>query len=255
MTETRTASGTPAARPEVPPTNPVARAVYRAITHLSRDLFGGPRPWRQSWVIDVHKGATGPLVVLLMLTYGNTTTPAWIYLALHGSYGLAWVIKDRIFPDRSWQVRVTIGGAAVTFLGLSLYWLLPFLLVSGVVGTPPSPAVMAAAVAVYAVGLTLMLGADAQKYFTLQLRNGLIQDGFFRHMRHPNYLGEMLVYAAFALVVNHWLAWAILGAMWLALFLPRMLAIEASLARFPTWPTYHARTGFLLPRSTGRSFR
>lgn len=237
-----------AVRHEVAPASPLARAAYRTITHLSRDLLGGPRPWRQSWVIDVHKGATGPLVALLMLAYGNTTTAAWVYLALHGSYGLAWVLKDRTFPDRTWQQRITFGGAGITFLGLSLYWLLPFFLVSGTVGTPPSPAVIAAAITAYAVGLVLMLGADAQKHFTLRLRNGLIQDGFFRYVRRPNYLGEMLIYSSFALMVNHWLAWVVLGAVWLVLFLPRMLAIEASLSRFPEWPAYRARAGFLLPR-------
>lgn len=239
----------------VQPRRPAARATYRAVLYLSRDLFGGPRPFRQSWVIDFHKGVTGLFVALLMLAYGNTTTAAWIYLALHGGYGLAWVVKDRTFPDRYWQERITLGGVAVTFLGLSLYWLLPFFLVSGLVGTAPPPALMAAAIAVYTAGLVFMLGADAQKHFTLRERSSLIQDGFFRYMRHPNYLGEMLVYSAFALMVNHWLPWIVLAAVWLVVFLPRMLAIEASLARYPAWPAYHARTGFLFPRLPGTRSR
>lgn len=230
------------------PEQPLARAIHRAVLYLSRDLFGGPRPLRQSWVIDVHKGLTGPFVGLLMLAYGNGTTAAWIYLALHGGYGLAWVLKDRTFPDRDWRAHITFSGALVTFLGLSLYWLLPFFLVSGIGGGPPSAVLMAAAIAVYTIGLVLMLGADAQKHFILRERSELIQDGFFRYMRHPNYLGEMLVYSAFAMLVNHWLAWVVLAAMWLVLFLPRMLAIEASLARYRAWPAYRAHTGFLLPR-------
>ncbi|MEJ2678614.1 MAG: DUF1295 domain-containing protein, partial [Gemmatimonadota bacterium] len=233
-------SGRRGARSGVQRERPLARAVHHAVLYLGRDLFGGPRPFRQSWVIDVHKGATGLLVGLLMLAYGNTTTAAWIYLALHGSYGVAWVVKDRTFPDRDWQARITLGGAAVTFLGLSFYWLLPFFLVSGLVGTAPPPALMAAAIAVYTAGLVLMLGADAQKNFTLQERSGLVEDGFFRYVRHPNYLGEMLVYSAFALMVNAWLPWIILVAFWLVVFLPRMLAIEASLARYPAWPADHA---------------
>jgi protein-S-isoprenylcysteine O-methyltransferase Ste14 len=237
------------------PHQPLARALHRAVLYLSRDLFGGPRPFRQSWVIDVHKGMTGPFVGLLMLAYANNTTAAWIYLALHGGYGLAWVVKDRTFPDRDWQVRITFGGALVTFLGLSLYWLLPFFLVSGILGGPPSPPLVAAAIAVYTVGLVLMLGSDAQKHFILRERSILVQDGFYRYVRHPNYLGEMLVYSGFALLVNHWLPWLILGVMWAVLFLPRMLAIDASLARYPDWPAYHARTGFLVPRLRRRTSR
>ncbi len=237
------------------PEGRVARAAHRAVLYLSRDLFGGLRPFRQSWVIDVHKGVTGPFVALLMLAYGNGSAAAWIYLALHGGYGLAWVVKDRTFPDQGWQARITLGGAVVTFLGLSLYWLLPFFLVSGLVGTAASPALMAAAVVAYTFGLVLMLGADAQKYFTLRERNGLIRDGFYRYVRHPNYLGEMLVYSGFALLVNHWLPWLILGAIWAVLFLPRMLAIDASLARYPDWAAYRARAGFLLPRLWNRGER
>jgi len=110
-------------------------------------------------------------------------------------------------------------------------------------------------VVAYTFGLVLMLGADAQKYFTLRERNGLIRDGFYRYVRHPNYLGEMLVYSGFALLVNHWLPWLILGAIWAVLFLPRMLAIDASLARYPDWAAYRARAGFLLPRLWNRGER
>ena len=35
---------------------------------------------------------------------------AWIYLAMHGSYGLVWILKDLAFPDPNWQNRITIGG-------------------------------------------------------------------------------------------------------------------------------------------------
>ncbi|HKJ92011.1 MAG TPA: DUF1295 domain-containing protein [Longimicrobiales bacterium] len=219
--------------------------------HLTRDFLGGPRPLKQSWVIDAHKGLTGPFVALLMLAYSNGSPAAWLYLALHGGYGLAWVAKDRLFPDRAWRARVTLGGALVTFVGLSLYWAAPFLLVSGAAGATPVP-VRAAAVVVFTVGLVLMLGADAQKHAALRRGAGLIQTGFFRRTRHPNYLGEMLVYATFALLVEHWLPWAILAAVWLVLFLPRMLAIDASLARYPDWAAYRARTGFLLPSLSGR---
>ena len=40
--------------------------------------------------------------------------------------------------------------------------------------------------------------ADAQKYFTLRLKRGLITDGMYRYIRHPNYLGEMMLYGSFA---------------------------------------------------------
>jgi len=45
-----------------------------------------------------------------------------------------------------------------------------------------------------------MIAAEAQKYFTLRLESGLITDGVFRYVRHPNYLGEMMIYGSFALM-------------------------------------------------------
>ena len=52
------------------------------------------------------------------------TVTAWTYLALHGSYGLIWLLKDVVMPDARWQTRITFGGAFMTFaLVLGLYWL------------------------------------------------------------------------------------------------------------------------------------
>ena len=62
----------------------------------------------------------------------------------------------------------------------------------------------------------------------------------------------MMIYGAFAAVVGHWLPWAILAGVWLLVFLPNMLAIEASLARYPAFEAWKRRTGFLLPKLGGR---
>jgi hypothetical protein len=50
--------------------------------------------------------------------YHDTTTAAWIYLAMHGTYGLVWIIKDVAFPDRSWQARITILGSINAFISV-----------------------------------------------------------------------------------------------------------------------------------------
>lgn len=227
-----------------------AVALHRAASRLSTGLPGGPRPLRLATLINLQKGATGPFVLGLMWAYDVWTAAAWAYLAIHGAYGACWLIKDRAFPDRRWEARITLGGAALTFAGvLGLYWVLPWLLLSGAAGPPERPGwLLAVAVAAHTVGLALMLGADAQKYFTLRLRPGLVTDGFYARTRNPNYLGEMILYGSYALVVRHWAAWAILAWVWLGLFLPSMLVKDASLSRHPGWHAWKARTGLLLPR-------
>ena len=83
---------------------------------------------------------------------------------------------------------------------------------------------------------------------TLQVKRGLIDTGFFRHVRHPNYLGEMMIYGSYALLVGHWFPWAVLAWVWLGVFATNMAMKEASMSRYPQWAEYKARTGMLLPK-------
>ena len=92
-----------------------------------------------------------------------------------------------------------------------------------------------------------MIAADAQKFFTLRAQPGLITDGMFRYIRHPNYLGEMLVYGSFALMVWHWLPWLVLAIVWICVFAVNMVMKEASLSRYPGWGEYRRRSWWLLP--------
>lgn len=219
--------------------------------YMSEDFLGGPRVLKLAWVVNFQKGGTAPFVLSLMAAYGNWSAEAFTYLALHGSYGLLWIVKDVVFPDPNWQKKVTFGGALNAFaLVLGPYWAMPFLVVSGTLGprAAASPALLGAAVALHTIGVAVMFGADAQKYFTLAHARGLITTGFFARIRHPNYLGEMMLYGAYALLVRHWIAWAILGWVWLQVFLPNMKNKEASMSRYPEWDAYAARTGMLLPR-------
>lgn len=247
-----------------PPTEPTAVPSWAAtMSRASTMAIPGAAPgrgMRLNVAIDVHKLMTGPFVLALMIAFGVYTGPAWIYLALHGSYGVAWLIKDTTFPDRQWQRRVRWRGVLAAWAFLSLYWVAPVILVLGTAGvldvgawTPPPPPWLAAAVFVYSLGLMVMIGADIQKNATLLARGrGLITGGFYARTRHPNYLGEMLVYSAFALVAGHWLPWLILAGAWLLFFVPNMLAIDASLRRYAEYGAWRERTGFLLPRIAGR---
>lgn len=222
-------------------------AVDRLNRHLSQDLLGGPRVVKLAWVINLQKGGTALFVLALILAQRSTSTAAWVYLALHGAYGLCWLMKDAAFPDATWQRRVTIGGALASFaLVLGPYWVAPYVLITS--GRPdPSNTFLAGVIALHTLGLAIMIAADAQKHFTLAHRRGLIETGMFRHVRHPNYLGEMMIYGSYALLAGHWLPWVILGWIWSQLFMVNMLVKEASMSRHPGWSAYRARTGMLLP--------
>ena len=99
----------------------------------------------------------------------------------------------------------------------------------------------------YGLGCAIMIAADAQKFFTLRLRRGLITDGMHRYVRHPNYLGEIMIYGSFAMMIWHWLPALVLAWVWLGLFAVNMIMKEASMSRYPEWPSYKKRTWWLIP--------
>jgi protein-S-isoprenylcysteine O-methyltransferase Ste14 len=228
-----------------------AAAIGRINYYIANDLGGGVRPWKLAWVINFQKAGTFPFLGLLMAWYHNTTTAAWIYLAMHGSYGLVWIIKDLTFPDPKWQRRITIGAGIASFLGvLAWYWVFGWLLISGV-SRPKYPlsnyAWFCLCISLCILGCAIMMAADAQKYFTLRVKPGLITDGMYRYIRHPNYLGEMMIYGSFALMVWHWLPFIVLTCVWTWLFAVNMVLKEASMSRYAAWAEYKRRTWWLLP--------
>ena len=230
-----------------------ARLMRRTTDYLSRDCLEalGGRPLKFAWVINVQKAGTFLFLGALLALYGTSNPAAWIYLALHGTYGLVWLLKDLAFPDPSWQQRITIAGGINAFLFvLGPYWVIGWLLISGVsrpVYPLPQWAWFALCISLCMFGSALMIAADAQKFFTLRVRRGLITDGVHRYVRHPNYLGEMMIYGSFALLAWHWLPVLILAWVWIGLFAVNMIYKEASLSRYPEWADYRKRSWWLIP--------
>lgn len=199
--------------------------------------------------INLHKGLTFFVILGLMLAYQNFTLGPWVYLALHSTYGGIWLLKDRMFPDQQWEQEMPWLQGLLAFMLINLYWVAPFILISGE-NIPPLPLV-AAAISLNILGVFLAYGSDAQKYYTLKYRSGLITEGFFARCRNPNYLGEILIYSAFAILVQHWLPVIILASFIAAVFVPNMLKKEQSLSRYPEFAEYKTRSGLLLPKLFG----
>lgn len=236
-----------------PPTAaPIWAQRLRGFTdHASKDFLGGPRLLKFSWVINFQKAGSFLFFGLLIWRYGNASAAAWVYLAMHGGYGLAWLIKDLAFPDPSWQVRITFGGALTAFATvLGPYWAFGWLLISRTAPPAyplPQPAWFALCISLCLLGTVVMVAADAQKFYTLRARPGLITDGMYRWVRHPNYLGELAVYASLALMVWHWFPPLVLACVWSGVFSVNLVMKEASLARHPGWADYRRKTWWLIP--------
>ena len=202
---------------------------------------------KQRHFIDAHKAATGPFVLLLMALYRQWDNPtAWIYLALHGMYGILWVLKGRFFPDKQWEQPAGWRFALVAWGGLSVYWVAPWLL--AVRGVQAPPWYLATCVALYVIGVFLHFTADMQKHMWLKLRPGeLLTEGLWRRLRNPNYLGELLIYLGFGLLARHWLPIALLGLFVAVYWLPNMRRKDRSLARYPDFAAYRLRSWLFIP--------
>ena len=219
--------------------------------YLSKDFLGGPRPWKFAWIINFQKGGSFFFFGFLIWYYQNTSTAAWVYLALHGGYGLVWLIKDLTFPDPNWQIKITIGAGINAFAAvLGLYWVFGWLLISRTsqpVYPLPEAVWFALCISLCLLGSVIMIAADAQKFYTLRLQRGLITDGMHRWVRHPNYLGEMMIYGSFAMLAWHWFPVLVLAWVWLGLFAVNMVMKEASMSRYPDWAAYKKRSWWLVP--------
>ena len=196
--------------------------------------------------INLHKGLTFIFVIALMIIYQNFTIGAWVYLALHGTYGILWLLKDRIYPDKQWEQEIPLIVGILSFFIINLYWVAPFILISS--GSIPSSPLIAAAISINILGVFLHYSSDAQKYYTLKYKSGLIEEGFFARCRNTNYLGEICIYLGFALLAQHWLPFVILGIFVAIIFVPNMLKKDKSLSRYPEFDNYKANSGLLLPK-------
>ena len=228
-----------------------AQTMRRWTDYLVKDFGGGPRPWKFAWVINFQKLATIPLFGIFVAWYHNFSVAAWIYLAIHGTYGVIWIIKDLTSPDSNFHKRITIGACIASLLSvLGWYWVFGWLLISGA-SRPryplPDYAWFCLCVSLCIMGCVIMIAADAQKYFTLRIKRGLITDGMYRFIRHPNYLGEMMTCGSFALMVWHWLSFLVLAWIWGGLFAVNMTLKEASMSRFPDWVEYKRHSWWLRP--------
>jgi protein-S-isoprenylcysteine O-methyltransferase Ste14 len=202
---------------------------------------------RQKHFIDSHKAVTGLVVLLLIAGYGQWRNPtAWVYLALHGVYGVLWGLKSRFFPDQQWERPTGIGYGLVIWAALSLYWLAPWLLTARGVQAPPW--YLALCVATYTFGVFLHFAADMQKHTTLRLRPGvLMTDGLWARVRNPNYFGELLIYLGFGLLAMHWAPLLVLLLFIACVWLPNMRRKDRSLARYPEFAAYRARSKLFIP--------
>ena len=208
---------------------------------------------KYKFYIDTHKGATF-FYILSLIYFFNAfdNILAMVYLAIHGSYGFFWVLKSRIFPDKTWEVKVPLYYGFVIWFGLSLYWIAPWIIVSGffydISMISNLNIIIASSIFLYAFGVFLHFTSDMQKFTRLKSKPGqLIDDGLFRRCRNINYFGELLIYSSFALLAMHWIPWVVLLFFIVLVWAPNMLRKDKSLAKYDNFEDYKKGSKLFIP--------
>lgn len=197
--------------------------------------------------INIFKGLNG-LFILGMMAYFDTwqNLTAWVYLGLHGSYGIIWVLKSFFFPDKSWERPIHWLAGVGIWVALALYLLAPLLLIARDVQAQGW--YIAFCIALFVIGVFLHIASDMQKFTALQLKpEHLITDGLFARLRNPNYLGELLIYGSLALLSLHWLPFIVLALYLFIYWIPNMLRKDRSLSRYPEFEQYKRKSKLLIP--------
>ena len=197
-------------------------------------------------IINLHKGLTVFVVAGLMMFYKNYSIAAWVYLSLHGTYGILWLLKEKIFPDPYFKEKINFVTSITGFIFLGSYWIAPFILISSQKSV--SSPIIEASIYINIIGVFLHFSSDAQKYFTLRIQKELIKDGFFKNIRNTNYLGEILIYLSFAILSMSYIPFLILALFFFVVFLPRMIKKDKSLTKYSSFKEYKQISGLLFPK-------
>lgn len=205
---------------------------------------------KQKYPIDFAKGITWLIIIGLIYYFNQSNNlTAWIYFCLHGSYGIMWVMKSNIFPDKTWERKAGISYTLLITFGLMIYRAPAFIIT--MTSHEASLQILVSAIILFSFGVYYHFVSDMQKYIFLKYNSGLITDGLWKQCRHPNYFGELLIYSSFLMLTIEsslwWVPVLILSIFIFIIWVPGMKRIDKSLSRFEGHEAYKNKTAFIIP--------
>ncbi len=203
----------------------------------------------QLTAINVAKIVTILCLITLALIYGINDYRQVIYLCLHISYVLWWLLEQWLFPQRRQQIFTEKVGI-LTFIGVLLFVGVFYSLPGYFAFTNSNPISylsVAIALPLYIFGSLINTGADVQKMVAKSMGSGLVKDGIWRSVRHVNYLGDLMRYTSFSVIAGE--LWAfLLPVVITLLYLQRISQKEQAMgAKYPEFAAYQQKSSRLLP--------
>jgi protein-S-isoprenylcysteine O-methyltransferase Ste14 len=198
--------------------------------------------------INIAKVLTIVLLLIFSFVFGIQDLRQVIYLCLHVSYCLWWLLEQWLFPQRRqiFSEPVGIGGLILSLLFVGTFYSLPgYLAFTNPV--PLSAIATAVALPLYIFGTLINATADIQKLTAKQYGAELVRDNIWRFSRNINYFGDLLRYLSFAVVAGS--LWAYLvPAVILMVYLQRISQKEQSMsAKYQNYADYQKSSSLLIP--------
>jgi protein-S-isoprenylcysteine O-methyltransferase Ste14 len=203
----------------------------------------------QLQAINIAKVTTIAALLIPTFALGFDSLRVVIYLSLHISYCIWWLLEQALFPSRARHVFTELVNplqASAVVLYVGIFYALPGWLAMAN-DQPLRPWVIALGLVLFSFGSLLNTSADVQKCTAKDLGVGLVADGAWRRVRHVNYLGDLLRYSSFAVIAGVVWAW-LLPASVLLLYLPRMRRKDMGMAeRYPEFEAWRSSSWWLIP--------
>jgi steroid 5-alpha reductase family enzyme len=202
---------------------------------------------KHKYYMNMNKGITLFVMLLFIYIYNQWQNPtAFVYVALHGTYGILWLLKSMIFPDKAWEKKVSLWFGLLSWFTLVLYWIPGWMLMSRNINAPAW--YLGLCISIYIFGVFFHFTSDMQKHVMLDARpNELITDRMMSLSRNINYFGEFLIYLSFALLPMTWKAFVPLAIFMIFYWSYNIIKKERSLAIKPGFREYKEKVKLFIP--------
>lgn len=198
--------------------------------------------------INTAKVITIACLFALAAVYGIQDWRQLLYLCLHCSYCLWWLLEQWLFPQRRQLFNEPVG--IVAFVSALLFVGIFYALPGYLAFTNPKPlsmTVAALALLLYIFGTLINATADVQKMTAKELGAGLIRNNIWRFSRNINYFGDLLRYLSFSVIAGSIWAYLVPFSIFL-LYTQRILQKEQSMSqKYPDYAEYQQSSDRLIP--------
>ncbi|NEU77847.1 DUF1295 domain-containing protein [Nostoc sp. UIC 10630] len=198
--------------------------------------------------INLAKVITIISLIGFAIVFGIQDWRQVIYMCLHISYCLWWLLEQWLFPERQKIFNEPSGVVTLIFtvLIVGFFYVLPGYL-AFINPVPLSMATAAIALLLYIFGSLINATADVQKLTAKQFQAGLVRDNIWRFSRNINYFADLLRYLSFSVVAGSFWAYLVPGYIFI-FYLWRISQKEQAMSvKYPEYAEYQQSSSRLIP--------